>query len=562
MSVFIKKNNQWQMCENMKENGSTNYYLEELGFDHNQFYSYTDYHKTYDDETRDDNIFAVCLKVMSEEIICVIANKGRTSLTDEEVRDYMQNFDFKFQYSLYTLESDLKSAITERNYTIKFVAEALGLPYTPNDKILHSEKFNYNFFFEDGILVGYETADGYNREAHEIKKDIPNYYELLESHARNYHRTNEKDIVKEINIQAKAFENLPGGVKNEYFYDFKNADNSFNVAMLLVTKYQGTEYELCLNYDECKCVCHNELSFLEDTEVGFDKLVKYRYRDYVLTFDDKGHYISCANLNKDNLISSSKEGNITKDEILRNICGVDIYNEPNESWKYEGMFDGIRNKHYIFTKDNLKDNYFRSCKVLAFDGGGSNYLWQPIPYAPAIPHQLALFIERNLKGNTNMTLSQCEEKYEMGTSSSSFDIDVDDLKFSINFGFDRKEISMTLWTNLNKDTIINKSREEHPDLIIEDPETKGDLSREEFLHNFFGVDLLNAPDRSWKYYGIRGDDNPHHILVKDDLMHRGTDPAVHFWTDSNGDSAVARQTQDHSSGLHRCGPEMIVLQTN
>jgi hypothetical protein len=44
-------------------------------------------------------------------------------------------------------------------------------------------------------------------------------------------------------------------------------------------------------------------------------------------------------------------------------------------------------------------------------------------------------------------------------------------------------------------------------------------------------------------------------------MHRG-DPAVHFWTDSNGDSEVARQTQDHSSGLHRCGPEMIVLQTN
>jgi len=48
------------------------------------------------------------------------------------------------------------------------------------------------------------------------------------------------------------------------------------------------------------------------------------------------------------------------------------------------------------------------------------------------------------------------------------------------------------------------------------------------------------------------------VLIR---MHRG-DPAVHFWTDSNGDSEVARQTQDHSSGLHRCGPEMIVLQNN
>ncbi len=379
MSVFIKKANQWLICENMKENGSINYYLEKLGYDHNQFYSYTDYHKTYDDETRDDNIFAVCLKVMSEEIICVIANKGRTSLMDEEVRDYMQNFDFKFQYSLYTLESDLDSAITERNYTVKFVAEALGLPYSPNDKMLHSDKFNYNFFFEGGILTGYETDDGYNREAHELKDCTPDFYQLFESHARKYHGTNEKDIVKEINIQAKAYESLPGGVRNEYFYDYKNADNSFNIAMLLVTKYQGTENELCLNYDECKCVCHNELIFEGESVEGLDKVLRYKYRNYILSFDDSGRFLSCKEGLQGNVSLASgsmnnqkmekkvirldfKIGNMTYDslEILKSYLTDLSHGKSPSCYIYSlggsvGCYDNDDNLFYILPDSELKE---------------------------------------------------------------------------------------------------------------------------------------------------------------------------------------------------------------
>lgn len=322
MSVFIKKANKWQMCENVKEDGSIREYLEELGYDHNQFYSYTDYHKTYDDETRNDKIFAVCLKAMSEEIICVIASKGMTSLTDEDVREYMKNFDFKSQYSLYTLESDLDAAINERNYSIKFVAEALGLPYSPNDKMLHSEKFKYNFFFEGGILISYETSDGYGKEAHELKESSPSFYELIENHARSYHGTNEDEIVRETNIQARAYMNIPGGVRNDYFYSFQNADSSFNMAMLLVTKYQGTQYALLLNYDDCKCVCHNELKFDGEITEGLDKILKYRYRDYLISFDDKGRFLSCKEEPKD---YSSLESGCSSHQIMeKKVLGLDF----------------------------------------------------------------------------------------------------------------------------------------------------------------------------------------------------------------------------------------------
>ena len=293
MSVFIKNENQWIACENIKPNASINDCLGALGYDNNQFYSYTDYHQTYDDEQRKDNIFAVCLKVMSEDIICVIANEERKTLTDNDVSQYMKNFDFKSQYSLYSMESDLKMAIALHNYSIKFVADALGLPYSPDDKVLYSEKLKYNFFFEGGILIGYETADGYNREAHELKESSPGFYELIEKHARDYYGMDDNDAVREINIQAKAYQNIPGGVRNEYFYDFQNADKSFNMAMLLVVKYQGTQYELCLNYNDCKCVCHNELTFEGEVTEGLDKMLRYKYRGYIISFDAKGRFLKC-----------------------------------------------------------------------------------------------------------------------------------------------------------------------------------------------------------------------------------------------------------------------------
>lgn len=341
MGVFIKKDNQWIECKEIKEGGSINDNLQALGYDHNQFYSYTDYHLTYDDENSKDNIFAVCLKVMTEEIICVIANKERKVLTDEDVRQYMRNFDFKFQYSLYTLESDLNSAIAERNFSIEFVANALGLSYSPNDNELYSDKFNYKFFFEGGFLVGYETADGYNRQAHELKDSSPGFYELIEKHARNYHGTNEADIVKEINIQADALENIPGGVKNEHFYDFQNADNSFNMAMLLVTNYQGSEYELCLNYDDCKCVCHNELIFDGESKEGLDRILRYKYRSYILSFDDKGRFLSC------------KSGQQYNAPLLKNNISHQIMEKKTFGLKFK--IEGLSSDILLILKNYLTD---------------------------------------------------------------------------------------------------------------------------------------------------------------------------------------------------------------
>lgn len=293
METFVKRGNQWIAVEGINENSSINDCLKTLGYDHNQFYSYTNFDLPYTYDENDDNIFTVCLKVLTDEIICVLACPRRKSLTDTDVYHYMKDFDFSRAYDYYAMESDLDSAIAEHNYSIDFVAGALGVPYSPDDKILYSSRLKLNFIFEGGYLAGYEIADGYNKEAHDLKNNGSWIFEQIESYAQKYHSSNNDDLIREINIQSKGFYNLPSGVNNEFLPEFANADGSHNYMMLLVAKYKGTEYEQGIDYEDCKCICHNELKFVGNDEDGLDKISKYRYRDYIISFDEKGRFLSC-----------------------------------------------------------------------------------------------------------------------------------------------------------------------------------------------------------------------------------------------------------------------------
>jgi hypothetical protein len=52
------------------------------------------------------------------------------------------------------------------------------------------------------------------------------------------------------------------------------------------------------------------LKFEANTEEGLDKLAKYRYRDYILTFDEKGQFVSCEfSEQKSNTSTSSSKSN-------------------------------------------------------------------------------------------------------------------------------------------------------------------------------------------------------------------------------------------------------------
>jgi hypothetical protein len=205
---------------------------------------------------------------------------------------------------------------------------------------------------------------------------------------------------------------------------------------------------------------------------------------------------------------------VRANEFLQNFFGVNIFAEPNDFWHYEGRYDG-KNERYIFINNDLKDNLFKKCKAIVFKSGATTFLWEPIPYDEFIPYQIALKIERDLLGNVNMTLSQCLQKYEIKSSTSSFQIKYGEYTINIDFGFDKKEIGLVLWTRLAKNELANKVYELYPDKTLIDPNDP--ISKENFLRNFFGVDIINSPDKSWEYLGFKDGETPHFAFYRKGL---------------------------------------------
>ena len=212
--------------------------------------------------------------------------------------------------------------------------------------------------------------------------------------------------------------------------------------------------------------------------------------------------------------SNNRCTSVRANNFLQNFFGVNIFEEPNNFWNYEGRYDG-KNERYIFVSNELKDRFFKKCKAIVFKSGATNFLWDPIPYDEFIPYQIALKIERDLLGNVNMSLSQCLQKYEMTSSTSYFQIMYGEYTINIDFGFERKDIKLVLWTPSKEKEIIMMAREQYPDKILVDPNAP--ISKENFLRNFFGVDIFNSPDKSWEYLGFKDGDTPHYAFYRKGL---------------------------------------------
>ncbi|MBQ9285941.1 MAG: hypothetical protein IJ209_06660 [Bacteroidaceae bacterium] len=205
---------------------------------------------------------------------------------------------------------------------------------------------------------------------------------------------------------------------------------------------------------------------------------------------------------------------LSREEFLSDFFGVNVLREPNEEWTFEGIHP--INKYYKFSSDRLQDTFFNSCNVIAFKDGGANFLWQPVPYTMNNALQIAFLIERNLFCQTDMTYEDCVSKHrEHLQSYNSIDFKDDEYNISISHDTSEDTMTLTLWTNLNKNEIIGKADEKAPEKYL--PRKKGEeelIPRDQFLADFFGVDLYGAPDESWTFEGYKGDTRPHYVFSK------------------------------------------------
>ena len=207
---------------------------------------------------------------------------------------------------------------------------------------------------------------------------------------------------------------------------------------------------------------------------------------------------------------------VSREEFLKSFLGIDLTSEPDEKWTFEGIHPV--SKYYKFRSDKLQDSPFKSCEVLAFKDGGANFLWQPVLFNMKKALNIAWQIERNLYGHHDMTYEDCVAKYkDKLLTVNSIDLRNEDEEYpaSISYNTETDEMSMTLWTPINKNEIINKVDKTEPEKYLPRGEGEEELiPKEQFLANFFGVDLYNVPDGNWTFEGYDTTTKPRYIFKK------------------------------------------------
>lgn len=279
--IFIKTDDGYILKESKFEGISIKEACESLGFDSNMYYLY------FGSKTNSD-IFSVCFKIFTTDIICVFTNDNVLDLRDQDVDSFLSDFKFSSQYSTHNMESDLSEGIQNKNLSIEFLSDIFKIPYNKNsiDTMLVCDRFKYNLYFKNGFLCEFNPSDGYNNSARYFMKQNPSYFNKMELLAKEYWGKDTENIKKELNIQCEALYNLPQGLRNEYLDRFLLKYGCYNFKIVFVLYYDDK-----LTLREFKDICHSKQEFISKEEIDGDNIYIYGYKGALFAFDESGNLL-------------------------------------------------------------------------------------------------------------------------------------------------------------------------------------------------------------------------------------------------------------------------------
>lgn len=263
---------------------SANDAAKKMGLDTNMFYFY------FGDTKNKSDIDGILFKSFSTEILCVSTNNNVKEIRQQDIDLFLANFDYNKEYSVYDIESDLKEGIEKQNFSISFIADAMNIKYNPasRDTILINERLKYNLYFKNGFLYKYESSDGFNRSAKEMKTQDPDYFEKMTTYAKEYWKDDKVNIINELNTQVEALYSMPDGFRNEHLSDFLIRDNLYNFKMLNVLYYKDN-----VTLREFKDVCHGDVQYIDSKENKGFTIYFYIYKSGIYGFSEDGKLVGC-----------------------------------------------------------------------------------------------------------------------------------------------------------------------------------------------------------------------------------------------------------------------------
>jgi hypothetical protein len=278
--AFIPKGDDFVIADIENKNPSIVDICKSLGYNHDQFYSYNDY------EIKDSKVFIIIFKVFTDDIICVIPDDNVGYITQKDIDNYLVNFNLKYEFDSYDIESTLEDGVKNRSLSKEFISEVFNTTISDKNSFTAVE-IGYELHFKNDMIISYNSSDGLNKWAKSWKNEFPERYRTYYNESNSY-QTDETDILKELNTQADAFSNTPNGVKNEYIKFHTNDSGTVNYKMLLVAHYNQK-----MNLNEFKLINKGRYELSNEfSDQDNYKRTTFRVNKGLYTFNEKGKLIN------------------------------------------------------------------------------------------------------------------------------------------------------------------------------------------------------------------------------------------------------------------------------
>lgn len=232
---------------------SINRIIEHLGYARQQVYGY------FVPQDKSD-IRVIYFKIFTRDIVFIVGDNSMTYISHRTVKQHLTEYSVAKIFDGLLVSDILDEGIVNENLTIEFMSEVLNLHNTSSNGVFYSEKIKTYLYFTEGVLTNYQFDDGLFPWAKNLKHTNRYIYNTISDAALTYRHDNPFLALKEINLQAQAWANIPDAGGNK-FTPLHTNNGTVNFHMLSVCHYglpiNKQEFEE-LNYGRFKEIASNE----------------------------------------------------------------------------------------------------------------------------------------------------------------------------------------------------------------------------------------------------------------------------------------------------------------
>jgi len=230
--IFVPSQNRLLKLTDDISNRSITGIAKHLGYHPDQIHTFGGY-----DEAESKIIFVV-LEVFSMNVIFALTENSVLHLSENEVNDFIKDFDYNFEYKSTMVEDTLLSGIENKSLKIGFLCRIFDIEHKLWEDQILFEKIGVHAFFVNGYLAAFRLVDEeLGKWARYFKGLNPSGFSDYAEVAKLYWKDDYDKITYELNAQFEAWADSPKATNDEHIPLHTTRFGTINFVMLLVCHY-------------------------------------------------------------------------------------------------------------------------------------------------------------------------------------------------------------------------------------------------------------------------------------------------------------------------------------